>query len=157
MPYGYRKSGDKITVFKKDTGKVVGHTTPGKLKAYLAALHIHSKDTNESMILNKFKLAEFVKSFLEAEEEPVATTGEDPEADAPAGDAPAEGGEESTDTKKGGSADTLTVKFNMAKVRKYNNYPVIDNTGTVTGVSKNGLMVKVGDNTVLVNFEDLLD
>lgn len=153
MPYGYRKSGDKITVFKKDTGKVVGHTTPGKLKAYLAALHIHSKDTNESMILNKFKLAEFVKTLLEADEEPVA----DPEADAPAGDTPEEGGEEKTDTKKGGGTDALTVKFNMAKVRKYNNYPVIDNTGTVTGVSKNGLMVKVGDNTILVNFEDLLD
>lgn len=44
MPYGYRKSGDKITVFKKDTGKVVGHTTPGKLKDYLAALHIHANE-----------------------------------------------------------------------------------------------------------------
>ncbi len=52
MPYGYRKSGDKITVFKKDTGKVVGHTTPAKLKGYLAALHMHSKDMNEADVMD---------------------------------------------------------------------------------------------------------
>ena len=41
MPYDHHKSGkNEVTVTKKD-GSVVGHTTPGKLNAYLAALHIH--------------------------------------------------------------------------------------------------------------------
>lgn len=188
MPYGYRKSGDKITVFKKDTGKVVGHTTPAKLKGYLAALHIHSKDMNEADVmdpkekaatlaaiqkdieakklalknaeaklknLKEFKLAAFVKSLLEAEDdEPVTTTGEDPEADTGGADAPEEGGDEK-DTKSKAS-DSLTVKFNMANVKKYNNYPVVDNTGTVTGVSKEGVTVLVGDSSIFVNFEDIL-
>lgn len=46
MPYTTSTSDGKVTVFKKVGGhkKVVGHTTPGKKNAYLAALHIHSKD-----------------------------------------------------------------------------------------------------------------
>lgn len=40
MPYDYEKTGkNKVTVTKADSGKVVGHTTPSKLQAYLAALH----------------------------------------------------------------------------------------------------------------------
>lgn len=183
MPYGYRKSGDKITVFKKDTGKVVGHTTPAKLKGYLAALHMHSKDMNEADVmdpkekaatlaaiqkdieakklalknaedklknLKEFKLANFVKSLLEAEED-----AKDPEAipDAPADDA---GAEEEDSKNKPKASDSLTVKFNMANVKKYNNYPVIDNTGTVTGVSKEGVTVLVGDSSIFVNFQDIL-
>ena len=42
MPYSHKQTGpNKVTVTKSDTGEVVGHTTPGKLNAYLAALHIH--------------------------------------------------------------------------------------------------------------------
>ncbi len=45
MPYTSKKTGkDEITVEKKDSGKVVGHTTPEKYNAYMAALHIHSGD-----------------------------------------------------------------------------------------------------------------
>jgi hypothetical protein len=106
--------------------------------------------------LKEFSLANYVKSILEADEE-AATTGEDPE-EAPDTPAAADDAQSDKDTeKKSSKQDSLDVKFNMAKVKKYNNYPVVDNTGTVTGVSKNGLMVKVGDNVILVNFEDLLD
>jgi hypothetical protein len=190
MPYGYRKAGDKITVFKKDTGKVVGHTTPGKLKAYLAALHMHSKDMREAEVmdpkekaatlaavqkdieakklalknaedklknLKEFKLASFVKSLLEAEgDDEVATTGEDPEADTTGGDTSDTGSDEKDAESKPKASDSLTVKFNMANVKKYNSYPVIDNTGTVTGVSKEGVTVLVGDSSIFVNFEDIL-
>lgn len=42
MPYSYKKiSPTEITIYKKDTGKVVGHTTPAKKDAYMAALHMH--------------------------------------------------------------------------------------------------------------------
>ena len=44
MPYTYRKTApDQYTVYKKDTGKVVGHTggTKQELRKYLAALHIN--------------------------------------------------------------------------------------------------------------------
>jgi hypothetical protein len=106
--------------------------------------------------LKEFSLANYVKSILEADDE-AATTGEDPE-EAPDTPAAEDDAQSDKDTeKKSSKQDSLDVKFNMAKVKKYNNYPVIDNTGTVTGVSKNGLMVKVGDNIILVNFEDLLD
>lgn len=46
MPYSASKRDGKVTVSKKVGGhtKVVGHTTPEKKNAYLAALHIHSKD-----------------------------------------------------------------------------------------------------------------
>ena len=46
MPYSATQRNSKVTVSKKEGGhsKVVGHTTPGKKNAYLAALHIHSKD-----------------------------------------------------------------------------------------------------------------
>lgn len=43
MPYSSKKTGkNEVTVYKKDSGKVVGHTTPDKYNAYMAALHIHS-------------------------------------------------------------------------------------------------------------------
>ena len=54
MPYTSSTSDGKVTVYKKigKKKKVVGHTTPGKKDAYLAALHINSKDKdkkNENM------------------------------------------------------------------------------------------------------------
>lgn len=79
---------------------------------------------------------------------------------------PPEDSGDSTDTSKDDTADSdaetkdsksdLTVTFNMAKVKKYNNYPVITNTGKITGASKEGISVLVGDNTIFVNFEDIL-
>ena len=45
MPYTHKKTGkNEVTVYKKDSGEVVGHTTPGKLNDYLAALHMHADD-----------------------------------------------------------------------------------------------------------------
>jgi hypothetical protein len=44
MPYSYKLVNGKYEVYKKDTGKKVGTTTKQNLKAYLAALHIHSKE-----------------------------------------------------------------------------------------------------------------
>ena len=45
MPYAHKKVGkNDVVVTKKDSGETVGHTTPGKLNSYLAALHIHSGD-----------------------------------------------------------------------------------------------------------------
>lgn len=195
MPYGYRKSGDKITVFKKKpdgSTEVVGHTTASKLKGYLAALHMHSKDMNETEImdpkekaltksalqkdieakklalknaedklknLKEFSLSRYIKTVLEAEGDTMSDApAEDAPEDAPAdtgGDAPAE--PEADKETKAAKPDNLTVKFNMAQVMKYNNYPVTDNTGTVTGVTKNGMSVQVGDNIIFVDFKDLLD
>lgn len=196
MPYGYRKEGDKITVFKKKpdgSTEVVGHTTASKLKGYLAALHIHSKDMNEADImdpkekaltksalqkdieakklalknaedklknLKEFSLSKYIKTVLEAEGDAPEDAPEDAASmDAPddkgagAEDAPAE---DETDSKAS-KPDNLTVKFNMAQVMKYNQYPVTDNTGTVTGVTKHGMSVQVGDNIIFVDFKDLLD
>jgi len=199
MPYGYRKEGDKITVFKKKpdgSTEVVGHTTKSNLKGYLAALHMHSKDMNEADVmdpkekeltraavqkdieakklalknaedklknLKEFSLSKYIKGILEAEgDNPFAggdETEKDAEADAPA-DAPADSGDapaEDEKDSKPSKGDNLEVRFNMARVMKYNQYPVIDNTGTVTGVTKNGLSVQVGDNIIFVDFKDLLD
>lgn len=45
MPYSAKKTGkNEITVYKKDTGETVGHTTPDKYDAYMAALHIHEPE-----------------------------------------------------------------------------------------------------------------
>lgn len=201
MPYGYRKSGDKITVFKKKpdgSTEVVGHTTASKLKGYLAALHMHSKDMKEATKTTKaanikaaeaeveaakerlkdaqlklqnaqrepvtmgesFKLSNYIRTMLEAEGD-VTSTDKDPEAtpeDAPSpepsGD---EASAESDKETKAAEPDNLTVKFNMARVMRYNQYPVTDNVGTVTGVTKNGMSVQVGDNIIFVDFKDLLD
>lgn len=196
MPYGYRKSGDKITVFKKKpdgSTEVVGHTTASKLKGYLAALHMHSKDMNEADImdpkekeatkaaiqkdieakklalknaedklknLKEFSLSKYIKTVLEAEGD-VASTDKDPEATPEDAPSPETSGDEASaepdKETKAAESDNLTVKFNMAKVMKYNQYPVTDNVGTVTGVTKQGLSVQVGDNIIFVDFEDLLD
>ena len=50
MPYTTSQSDGKVTVSKVSGGhkKVVGHTTPRKKNAYLAALHIHSKDKKKN-------------------------------------------------------------------------------------------------------------
>ena len=46
MPYTTKgeTKGGKVTVVKKDYGKVVGHTSKKMLPAYLRALYAHAKD-----------------------------------------------------------------------------------------------------------------
>lgn len=81
------------------------------------------------------------------------------EADADSGDD--KGGEEKGDDKgdakgkEGGSE--LDITFDASRVRKYNDNKFRDNRGTVVGVSRYGLAVKLADETtIFVNFEDIL-
>ena len=68
--------------------------------------------------------------------------------DKPADEEPAEG-------KRGGNE--LDVTFDASRVRKYNDSKFRDNRGTVVGVSRYGLAVKLADETtIFVNFEDIL-
>lgn len=184
MPYSYKKVGNKYCVYKKGTNEKIGCTDANKesLRKYLAALHINTNEMTQSQkttqlamidqqinklelqvaalqkkkeLINKqtpiqeFKLSGYFKTLLEAP---------DPE-DAPDSSADADPNDKETDSEN--DADTpqksnLTVKFNMSKAKKYNKYPVTDNTGTVTGVSKEGITVLVGDNTIFINYEDIL-
>lgn len=91
-------------------------------------------------------------------ENPFATaddTGKDSEEDAAAGDseeAGQEDGEEGAEQQK-----ALDVSFDSTKVRKYNDHAFNDTTGTVIGVSRFGLTVKLPDEkTIFVNFDDIL-
>jgi len=76
MPYIARKQGDKYAVYKKDTGKLVGHTAGNKeaLRKYLAALHIHANESiniEEMKTSKPIKLASLIK--LQESENPTAT------------------------------------------------------------------------------------
>lgn len=47
MPYSHKKlPNGKVEVYKTDTGEKVGITTPGKLSAYLAALHANAPESH---------------------------------------------------------------------------------------------------------------
>ena len=75
MPYIARKQGDKYAVYKKDTGKLVGHTAGNKeaLRKYLAALHIHANESiniEEMKTSKPIKLASLIK--LQESESPAA-------------------------------------------------------------------------------------
>lgn len=62
MPYEHKKVGkNDVVVQKADSGKVVGHTTPGKLNKYLAALHIHSGDNAASGGIVEIPKGEFIE------------------------------------------------------------------------------------------------
>lgn len=62
MPYSSKKTGkNKITVYKKDSGEVVGHTTPANYNAYMAALHIHSGDNAAHGGMVEMPKGEFIK------------------------------------------------------------------------------------------------
>ncbi len=84
--------------------------------------------------------------------------GEEEETDAADTDASKEGGEE----EEGGEESTdggkpLDVVFNPSRVRKYNDIKFKENRGTVVGISRFGITVKLPDEqTVFVNFEDIL-
>lgn len=60
MPYTYKKTGDKYTVYKKSTGKKVGSTkgTKKALNKYLAALHAAEP------MEQKFSLLTLLKELL---------------------------------------------------------------------------------------------
>ena len=78
------------------------------------------------------------------------------EADAEAG---AEGGEE----EEGGDAETteapkFPIKFNLAKVKRYNNAEFLSNQGELKSIDKKGLIITVQPDNVdiFVNFSDIL-
>lgn len=92
-----------------------------------------------------------------ASENPFAAAGGEDvggeEADAEGG---AEGGEE-TDTEGGAEQKPIEISFNPTRVRKYNKRSFQGNKGTVTGVTKQGITVKMPDQSeIFVNFSDLL-
>lgn len=132
MPYSVKKENGKFCVYKKDTNIKVGCTggTREELKKYLAALHM-----NESNYMRLTNL--------------LTEAGED---DAASEDAPEEK-EDSKPTTSGG----YKVKFNAGKVRRYNKIPVTDNEGTLYKLSKDGALVSVDNNTIFVNFEDIIE
>lgn len=59
MPYSSHKNGNKITVTKKTTGEVVGHTTPENYAGYMAALHMHSPENKKKH--NFSDLSKYIK------------------------------------------------------------------------------------------------
>ena len=85
--------------------------------------------------------------------------GEDAAADTGGEEADAEGGEEETSDAKGVAASKFPIKFNLAKVKKYNNADFISNQGELKSINKKGLVVTVQPDNVdiFVNFSDILD
>jgi hypothetical protein len=71
-----------------------------------------------------------------------------------------EGGEEEkTDTKKGEAPQGVPVKFNISRVKKYNNAKFLGDEGILKSISKKGLVVTVQPDNVdiLVNFDDITE
>ena len=93
--------------------------------------------------------------------------GEEAEAeDAPADDAAAEepaaeeeGGEEDTAKAKPQPDLKYPVKFNIGRVKKYNNADFISNQGELKSINSKGMIVTVkpDDVDVFVNFSDIID
>lgn len=72
------------------------------------------------------------------------------------GEADAEGGEED-EKKSEKESGSLDIVFDPNKVRKYNTQNFNGNRGTVVGVSRFGITVKLPDEkNLFVNFEDIL-
>lgn len=83
------------------------------------------------------------------------------EEEAPAEpEAGAEGGdeEEKGDTKKQTAPTQFPIKFNLSRVKKYNNANFISNQGELKSIDKKGLVVTVQPDNVdiFVNFSDIL-
>jgi len=59
MPYIYKKTGDKYTVYKKETGEKVGSTAGDKesLKKYLGALHANANENLEETLRKQIRKA----------------------------------------------------------------------------------------------------
>ncbi len=85
--------------------------------------------------------------------------GDSPAADEPAPDDAEEGGDEEKD-KAAGKAETpkFPIKFNLAKVKRYNNAEFISNQGELKSIDKKGLVITVQPDNVdiFVNFSDIL-
>jgi len=104
---------------------------------------------------NPFAAAGGEEGGEEGGDDAAADTGGE-EADAEAG---AEGGEEETGDAKDTAAPKFPIKFNLAKVKKYNNANFISNQGELKSINKKGLVVTVQPDNVdiFVNFSDILD
>jgi hypothetical protein len=89
--------------------------------------------------------------------------GDDAAADTSGEEADAEAGAEGGEEEEGGDAkDTAApkfpIKFNLAKVKKYNNAEFISNQGELKSIDKKGLVITVQPDNVdiFVNFSDIL-
>ena len=78
------------------------------------------------------------------------------EADAEAGGD--EGGEDESGDAKDTAAPKFPIKFNKAKVKRYNNAEFISNQGELKSIDKKGIVVTVQPDNVdiFVNFSDIL-
>lgn len=79
------------------------------------------------------------------------------ETDAEAG--AEEGGEEETGDAKSTAAPKFPIKFNLGKVKKYNNADFISNQGELKSINMKGMVVTVQPDNVdiFVNFSDIVD
>lgn len=94
------------------------------------------------------------------EENPFAAAeegGEEETADTEGGDAAADE-EEKDGEAKNTEAPKFPIKFNLPKVKKYNNAEFISNQGELKSIDKKGLVVTVQPDNVdiFVNFSDIL-
>lgn len=73
-------------------------------------------------------------------------------------EADAEGGEEEGGDAKTTEAPKFPIKFNLAKVKRYNNAEFISNQGELKSIDKKGLVITVQPDNVdiFVNFSDIL-
>ena len=104
---------------------------------------------------NPFAAASGEEGGEEGGEDAAADTGGE-EADAEAG---AEGGEEEEgDAAAKTKTPQFPIKFNLAKVKKYNNAEFISSQGELKSIDKKGLVVTVQPDNVdiFVNFSDIL-
>lgn len=142
----------ELTQSDKTSQSVAIDTQIAKLQTQIAALQKKKEQLSKQSTTDEgISLSKLVKKIKEADTEDA------PEKDAPEKEAPDTGNDAQDSANDDSQPKGLSIKFNMANVKKYNNYPVVDNTGTVTGVSKEGIAVLCGDNTVFVNFEDILN
>ena len=112
------------------------------------------------------KLKDLIKLF-EAEEEDAAggeeAGGGNPFAAAAGDEASAEGGEEGGEEETGDAKKQpdlkYPVKFNIGRVKKYNNADFVSSQGELKSINSKGMVVTVQpDNVdVFVNFSDIID
>jgi hypothetical protein len=78
------------------------------------------------------------------------------EADTEAGGE--EGGEDKADGAKSTETPKFPIKFNLAKVKRYNNAEFLSNQGELKSIDKKGLVITVQPDNVdiFVNFSDIL-
>ena len=121
---------------------------------YLATMKLV---TNKSPLIDV--LGELMLEYKLDEANPFAAS----EKDAGGGDdAAAEDGggeeEEKEDKKPKEDSEAITVKFNTSAVKKYNsNTDWRGEEGSVKKITKKGITVDIGGNTILVNFSDLTE